>query len=164
MTKGTLISMSSAKDALAAMGLDLDTVLEKDNELRTRPQKRDGRICLCGHGVTKHLVDETNGIVLCKPSKMTCPCKKLRPVIDADDARPFLRRTQGAGPMHALSRGLAALAQNGKDAQWIIELVCDRCGEFNESLIPTPVTKQGVAVVEATGYDALLCPTCREEV
>ena len=162
MTKGLLIPMSSAKDALAAMGLSVDSVLEVDNVLRTRPQKRDGRICLCGHGVTKHTVSD--GIVLCKPSKMTCPCKKLRPVIDAEDARPFLRRTQGAGQMHALSRGLAALAASGKDAQWIIELVCDRCGEFNESLIPVPVTKQGVATAEPTGFDALLCPTCREEV
>ena len=155
--------MSSAKDALAAMGLDVENVLEIDNVLRTRPQVRDGRICLCGHGVTKHTV-AANGAVLCKPSKMTCPCRKVRAVIDAEDARPFLRRTQGAGPMHALSRGLAALAQSGKDAQWIIDLVCDRCGEYNESLIPVPVTQQGQATTEATGFDALLCPTCREEV
>jgi hypothetical protein len=154
--------MSSASDALAALGLDVDEVMEIDSTLRTRPAVRDGRICLCGHGVGKHL--EVGGVVLCKPSKMDCPCKKLRPVIDADDTRPFLRKTQGGGGSHALARGLAALAESGKDAVWIIDLVCDRCGEENKSLIPVPVTKDGRAVDAATGYDALLCPNCRGEV
>lgn len=154
--------MSSALDALSALGLNKDEVLEIDTALRTRPAVRDGRICLCGHGVGKHV--EVGGIVLCKPSKMDCPCKTLRPVIDAEDTRPFLRKTQGGGAMHALTRGLAALAETGKDADWIVDLVCDRCGEENESLAPVPVTKDGRATVAATGYDALLCPTCREEV
>lgn len=154
--------MSSAAEALAAMGMTTDEVSAIDSALRTRPQKRDGRICLCGHGVTKHLVSD--GIVSCKPSKMDCPCKKVRPVIDAEDTRPFLRRTQGAGAMHALSRGLAALATNGKDASWIIDLECDRCKAKTNNLVPVPVTANGFAVSEATGYDALLCPTCREEV
>lgn len=154
--------MSSATDALAALGMTTEEVTAIDSVLRTRPQKRDGRICLCGHGVTKHLVND--GIVTCKPSKMDCPCKKVRPVIDAEDTRPFLRRTQGSGPMHALSRGLAALAVNGKEANWIIDLECDRCHEATNNLVPVPVTSTGFAVTEATGYDALLCATCREEV
>lgn len=154
--------MSSASDALAALGLDVDEVMEIDSTLRTRPAVRDGRICLCGHGVGKHL--EVGGVVLCKPSKMDCPCKKLRPVIDAEDTRPFLRKTQGGGASHALTRGLAALAESGKDANWIVDLVCDRCGKEHKSLTPVPVTKDGRAVSAATGYDALLCPDCREEV
>lgn len=154
--------MSSAAEALAAMGMTTEEVSAIDSALRTRPQKRDGRICLCGHGVTKHLV--TDGIVTCKPSKMDCPCKKVRPVIDAEDTRPFLRRTQGSGPRHALSRGLAALAESGKDANWIIDLTCDRCMVSTPNLVPVPVTPTGFATSEATGYDALLCPTCREEV
>jgi hypothetical protein len=104
--------MEPAKDALAAMGMDLNEVLEIDSVLRTRPAKRDGRICLCGHGLSKH--QDLGGYILCKPSKMDCPCKKIRAVIDTDDTRPFLRRTSGAGPLHALSRGLAALAQSGR--------------------------------------------------
>lgn len=154
--------MSSANDALAAMGMGVDEVMEMDSVLRTRPTKRDGRICICGHGVAKHT--EIAGVVNCKPSKMDCPCKKVRPVIDAEDTRPFLRKTQGAGPMHALARGLAALAENGKDADWIIDLVCDRCSQETGSLIPVPVTKDGRATVEPTGYDALLCQKCREEI
>lgn len=153
---------NEASNPLAALGMDLDEVLEMDSVLRTRPAQRDGRICICGHGVAKH--SNLGGLVSCKPSKMDCPCKKVRPVIDAEDTRPFLRKTQGGGPMHALSRGLASLISNGKEATWIIDLKCDRCGEESQGLTPVPVTQSGSAVSEATGYDALLCPKCREEV
>lgn len=153
---------NEASNPLAALGMDLDEVLEMDSVLRTRPTQRDGRICICGHGVAKH--SNLGGLVSCKPSKMDCPCKKVRPVLDAEDTRPFLRKTQGGGSAHALSRGLASLISNGKEAIWIIDLKCDRCGEESNSLSPVPVTQSGTAVNEATGYDALLCLKCREEV
>jgi len=153
---------SESKNPLEAMGMNMDEVLEMDSVLRTRPAKRDGRICICGHGVMKHT--ELGGMVNCKPSKMDCPCKKIRPVLDAEDTRPFLRKTQGGGPMHALSRGLASLLSTGKEAEWIIDLKCDRCGKESDTLIPVPVTQSGVAVTEPTGFDALLCQNCREEV
>lgn len=154
--------MSTAADAFGMLGLDLDDVLEMDSELRTRPAARDGRICLCGHGMIKHEI--IAGIVSCKPSKMHCPCKNARCVLDVEDTRPFLRKTAGGGSMHALSRGLASLVASGKSANWTIELVCDRCKEKSGSLLPVPVTQSGIAVVDPTGYDALLCQECREEV
>jgi hypothetical protein len=140
--------------------MNLDEVVAIDNELRTRPLTRDGRICACGHSMTKHT--EVGGIVMCKPSKMDCPCKKSRPVLDAEDTRPFLRKTQGPGPMHALSRGLAALLTSGKNADWIIDLVCDKCSKSSGMLSPVPVTKDGRPSDASTGYDALLCNKCRE--
>lgn len=149
--------MTTAREALLALGLDADEVMSVDESLRDRPAVRDGRICLCGHGVTRH--NKETGY--CLPSKMGCPCMKLRPVIDTEDTRPFMRKTQGMGSLHALSRGLAAVAMKGKEAHWIIELVCDKCGEFNDSIIPVPVSKQGVVMNEATGLDFLLCPNCR---
>jgi hypothetical protein len=142
--------------------MDIDEILEMDSDLRTRPIQRDGRICLCGHGMSKHTI--ANGIVFCKPSKMDCPCKNARAVLDAEDTRPFLRKTQGAALKHALSRGLAALIASGKDAVWLIDLECDRCKEPSETLVPVPVTKSGFASEDVTGYDALLCQRCREEV
>jgi len=158
--------MSTAQDALKAMGLTTDEVIQVDSNLRTRPAKRDGRVCLCGHGVSKHTIVEVPGretISSCKPSKMDCPCKKVRPVIDVEDTRPFLRKTMGSGSMHALSRGLAVLAESGKSADWIVDLVCDRCEKKSDSLFPVPVTKDGRIATDATGYDALLCPKCRKE-
>lgn len=150
-------------DALSALGLDLEEVLEADSDLRTRPSKRDGRICACGHSMTKHKFDKFIGVHTCKPSKMDCPCKNPRPVLEAEDTRPFLRRTQGGGARHALSRGLAALVSSGKSAEWIIDLNCDGCKEASDVLVPVPVTKDGFASDEATGIDLLLCPTCREK-
>lgn len=154
--------MQDAKNALAAMGLDLNEVLDMDNTLRSRPAVRDGRICICGHGVSKH-TQYPGDRVRCKPSKMECPCRQVRAVIDVEDTRPFLRRTQGAGSEHALTRGLAALAQSGKEAHWLIDLVCDKCGEFSENIVPVPVTGDGRVSggTEATGYDMMLCTTCR---
>lgn len=151
--------MESAKSALEALGMDMDEVLGIDEGLRVRPSHRDGRICLCGHGLSRHtLVD---GIVSCVPSKMSCPCRNIRAVLDVEDTRPFLRKTQGPGPEHALSRGLAVLAASGKEGHWIIDLECDKCGEHSDRLSPVCVTATGVMVRMPTGYDALLCPTCR---
>lgn len=162
MSPAKLAVEKKKKDALSALGMDLDEVVKIDAGLRTRPAQRDGRVCICGHSVTKHI--EIGGGWSCKPSKMNCPCKKCRPVLDADDTRPFLRKTQGPGPEHALSRGLAALLQGGKDAEWIIDLICDRCKEPNNSLVPVPVTKDGRPTDTSTGYDALLCPDCRRSL
>lgn len=149
---------------LAALGVSLEEVLEADSELRTRPAKRDGRICICGHSITKHKFDKYLGVYECKPSRMHCPCKEARPVLEAEDTRPFLRRTQGSGAMHALSRGLAALVASGKTAEWTIDMVCDRCGEESSELLPVPVTKNGMASIEPTGIDKLICSSCRAEI
>jgi hypothetical protein len=135
--------------------------LEADRKLLSKPAERDGRICICGHPVGRH----TNiaGIVLCKPTRMECPCKSVRPVLECDDVRPFLRKTSGSGAMHALGRGIAAAHERGKNVAWLVEMKCDRC-QKDGRLSPVPVTKQGVASNEATGYDALLCAECRLEV
>jgi hypothetical protein len=53
---------------------------------------------------------------------------------------------------------------SGKSAEWIVDLKCDRCGKVDEIVTPVPVTKSGHATSHATGYDALLCQECREEV
>ena len=151
----------SAQSALAALGIDLGEAVEMDKALQQRAP-RDTRICVCGHGISKH-TDEA-GRVLCKPSAMDCPCKHIRPVIDVDDTRYFLRNTQGGGAMHALSRGLSALAMAGKNATWLIELKCDRCGTVDEIVTPVPVTHEGRARTYDTGYHGLLCQSCREEV
>jgi hypothetical protein len=148
-------------DPLKAMGIDLEEALKVDKSLSTK-RPRDGRICICGHGTARHT--EVAGMTFCKPSKMDCPCKKERLVLDADSTRPFLRKTEGGGPMHALIRGLSVLINQGKTAEWIVELKCDRCGADDVVVAPVPVTQNGVASVEATGYDALLCQGCREVI
>lgn len=156
----------SAEDALAAMGLSIDDVVAAEEKLEALGSKRyknsDSRICVCGHAVSRHTV--TNSVVYCKPSRMECPCKKCRPVITVQDTRKFLRKTSGAGPFHALALGMLSHVKEGLWVKWIDPPQCDRCGADSNDVVPVPVTQRGVSVQYATGYDALLCPKCREAV
>lgn len=157
-----MMNDGNASDALKALGIDPDEAQKMDSALKDRSSMKDKRVCICGHGVTKHT--DVAGAVMCKPSRMECPCKKVRAVLDVEDTRVFLRRTVGGGAMHALSRGLSALVMAGKSAKWIVELKCDRCQAIDQIVTPVPVTQSGHATTYATGYDALLCQSCREEV
>jgi hypothetical protein len=150
--------MRSAEEILAEMGIGMDEALEADASVRYK-QGRDSRICLCGHPMGRHNV--VGGIVMCKPNKMDCPCKKARAVLEAEDTRKFVRKTVGSGKFHALGLGLVSSAVAGKSVKWIIEMVCDKCGEESEVLSPTPVTQNGFLSGEVTGYDVLLCSSCR---
>lgn len=149
-------------DPLSAFGLSKEEVLVIDETLKDRPTTRDGRICICGHGAGRHKM--IGGYSVCNPSRMSCPCKALRAVLDVEDTRSFLRKTSGGGPLHALTRGIAAMPEEKyKTAKWLVEMKCDRCGEVS-NLAPVPVTQNGIATDYPTGYDALLCETCRTEV
>lgn len=158
-----LYKTTSAREALEMMGIDVEEALAMDEALlgQTAPN-RDPSVCVCGHPSARHTV--TNGVVYCKPTRMECPCRHLKPVLVAEDLRSFLRKTNGPGPMHALTRGIAASLKKGKNVTWTVEARCDRCGNDNTSVTPTPVTQSGIAVDYATGYDALLCPDCRDQV
>jgi len=156
--------MEEIKDALALMGLTFEEVQEADKKIvdKARAGGRDRRICVCGHAVSKHTTYA--GILTCKPSALLCPCKLVRPVLTCSDTRVFLRKTEGAGAMHALARGIYASLHSGKDVNWIIELQCDRCGSTKNNVVPVPVTQSGTSSSEATGFDKLLCPECRMEI
>jgi hypothetical protein len=146
----------------ARFDFTLEEAQAADEKLLARSGRhRDGRICACGHPMTRHTV--VSGIVYCKPSKMDCPCKRDRPVLETSDTRTFLRKTEGAGPEHALTRGLQAAMAAGHVVEWLIEPQCDRC-QTEGPVAPVPVTQRGATVHQATGYDALLCRACREEV
>ena len=151
-------------NALAAMGLTPDEVAEADRKIteKTKAGNRDRRICVCGHAVSKH--SNYAGVLTCKPSALLCPCKKVHPVLESSDTRVFLRKTEGAGAMHALSRGIYAAIQSGKDVKWIIDLKCDRCGSTEANVVPVPVTQSGYSADYATGFDALLCADCRTSI
>lgn len=155
-------NLQPAKSLFEALGLTPAEVAEQDSQLERRPRKakRDHRINVCGHPVAR--ITSVGGIVYCKPSKMECPCKKVRPMLEVSDLRFFLRRTEGAGALHALTRGLAALEMAGGTATWLEDLSCDRCGGVEGGVVPAPVTQGGVIVSRATGFDAMLCRKCRE--
>jgi hypothetical protein len=153
--------MTKAKSALEAMGIGLEEAVEADNRLKER-QVRDPRICLCGHAINKHIV--ANGVVMCTPSRMVCPCKSVRAVIEVEDTRKFLRKTTGPGIEHALVRGIAALAADNKEAKWIEPPKCDRCSTTEGRIVPCPITAGKQIANEASGTNALLCTKCMEEI
>lgn len=145
---------------LEALGLSLEEVLEADKKITgaTKKGRRDRRVCLCGHPIGRH--SEYAGTMTCKPSALLCPCKAIKPVVEAEDIRPFLRKTEGSGAMHALTRGIAAAVSSGKEVTWLIEIKCDKCGG-TENVVPAAVTQNGFLKDTATGFDVLLCHGCR---
>ncbi len=158
--------MTDARNALALLGISAEEAVETDEKL-TRKPSRDKRICLCGHAVNKHSTDA--GLVICVPSRYNCPCKNIRAVVQAEDTRLFLRKTSGPGAEHALTRGLAASFSADKGVEWIETPKCDKCGieatpAGDVRISPVAVTEYRTVSNEATGYDALLCDTCLEEI
>lgn len=159
------IPTGSALDALLRMGITPEDVDRADIELAERRKAAQAvtrHVCACGHGIARHTV--VHGIVMCKPARMECPCKKARPVLVVQDTRLFIRKTEGGGAEHALSRGIREALTKGKSVEWLVDPICDRCGSDKGPIVPVPVTQSGIAVSRATGYDALLCPDCRVEV
>jgi hypothetical protein len=158
--------MTNARDALAMLGINAEEAVEVDQNLTRKPNS-DKRICLCGHAINKHLVD--SGIITCTPSKLYCPCKNLRPVVLVEDTRLFLRKTNGPGAEHAFTRGLAASFSADKNVEWLETPKCDKCGieatpAGDVRISPAAVTEFKTLSYEATGYDALLCDNCLEEM
>lgn len=149
-------------DPMSMMDFTVDDALAADEELRAKKGEKDKRICACGHAMARHLSEY--GINQCRPSAMHCACKNSRPVLEASDIRFFLRRTEGGGPLHALGRGIGIAVSKGIEIKWLVELKCDRCQKTDVKLTPMPVTQSGIAANRDTGYNALLCPECREAV
>ena len=154
--------MTEKDDPMAFMDFTVEEAVRVAEQMRTRPSTRDGRICLCGHSAGRHQL--VAGYNSCKPSAMECACKTFRAVIDVSDTRAFLRKTEGSGAMHAFGRGLGVALSKGIKVEWIIPLECDRCRATDAKLMPVPVTQTGIAVTRDTGFNALLCATCRVEV
>lgn len=155
-------AQEETRRALAMLGVTLEEVEQADAD-RKKEGPRDQRICVCGHAMHKHTVVEGRGQVVCKPAAMHCPCKSARPVIKTNDTRCFLRKTDGPGAEHALSRGMAEVVKRGKTIEWIIPIVCDRCQQATDKIFPTPVAQgsSGVYVKhEASSHNALLCRDC----
>lgn len=149
------------KDPFAFVDFTYGDVVEAELKLsRQKRLDRDNRICVCGHPVARH---ETAYGVYCKPSKMECPCKKVRAVLSVGDVRCFLRKTTGAGAFHALGLGLKTAYDKGFAVDWLVEQKCDKCGS-EEPISPVPVTANGIISQEPTGFDALLCKKCRADV
>lgn len=151
--------MASAKEIFEAMGFDIEAATEEDDKIR-RTRSKDKRVCLCGHAMARH--EEFNGMIQCSALRSTCMCRKSQPVLEVEDVRVFMSKTEGSGAMHALNRGILAAAKRGHNIEWVAEaLACHRCGVMGQRLTPLAVTANGFPATYDTGYNALLCDDCR---
>lgn len=156
----------SAIDALAMTGIELEELQDVGAALLKEPPK-DSRVCICGHSMNKHAV--INGYVSCKPSRMSCPCKAVRPVLTSTNVRPFMRKSLGSGSAHALMQGFRKAIELDAEISWIEPPTCDyqkngsKCGS-TEQVVPCLVTQNGFYTTEPTGYDVFLCVSCRENL
>lgn len=151
--------MATGKDILADMGIDLEEAIEIDQMLQNR-QRRDRRICLCGHAVVRH-ADEF-GRVQCRANKWNCKCRVIQPVLEVQDTRLFMRKTEGPGAFHALNRGIISASAKGHEMEWIDgALVCHKCGTTDSKVTVVPVTQTGLVQDTDTGFNAFLCDECR---
>lgn len=130
-------------------------------EVVIRQRRRNPEICICGHPAGKHLVGPMG--TTCVPAKQYCPCKTSRPVCSTSDTRHFLFKTKGWGSDHALLKGLLKAARSGAEVEWIGDMKCDKCGAIGPA-DPICVTQDGRYSNEPTGFDVLLCVSCRLEV
>jgi hypothetical protein len=152
---------SSAESALEALGVSLQEATEIDQAFR-QPRSNNRNVCICGHGESKHNFEA--GRWFCKPARLECKCFSLRPVLEAEDIRPFICKTTGGGALHALTRGITALAlmDPPKKITWTVDLFCDRCKSTDSVVTPVPVTEYGEPTTYPTGFDKFLCQSCRE--
>lgn len=129
--------------------------------------ERDGRICSCGHPVSKHHIIKASAEVSCRPGLLRCKCEKLNPVIDVPNTRFFMRKSLGNGPLHALSLGIAAIVKSNPDylerMKWLVDSICDKCKRTDALLMPTNITQSGIILNESSTHNAMLCEQCGKD-
>lgn len=166
-------------DPLSKFGISSETVEERTALFKAEGYDRDGRICICGHPMKRHNTDTFP--TTCTPSRLQCPCKKARPVIEVSDTRRFLKKTRGSGPDHALILGIHSANKAGDEIKYLSEPTCDaiiimadgtriQCESVGFA-VPTVVSKSGIVINDEivekdgpTGYDVFLCEKCRGRI
>lgn len=146
-------------DVFEGMDFSAEEAIEADKSKRISSRERDGRICVCGHPHRRH-TENRGEMWTCQPTAMYCPCRKPRLVLEASDVRHFLRKTSGLGAFHALGRGMGSARNAGVEMNWLVELVCDKCGKSG-TLSPVALSKNGFPVEEPSMTNVLYCMQCR---
>jgi hypothetical protein len=165
-------------DFLSSMGIDPQRVAILDQS-KSYNKSVDRRICICGHSVDRHKDPNTpwpytpilktlnpDGEFICQPNAMTCNCKKCIPVLKVSNPKYFLKKTDGAGELHALTRGILGLSKvEGHNMEWLIEPQCRLCGCSGKEhgIVPAAFTMNGNIKKGqgSDGYDAFVCYNCR---
>jgi hypothetical protein len=161
------VKKTTAREAIAMMGVDPDEMLEY-SKLAKRAKGRSRTVCLCGHPSNNHHNIDDSGQISCRPGKMYCPCDSPIPVLQVSDLRAFTRKTSGHGRKHALMAGMSTLLERDVEStvvEWIVDVKCMSCGSEEGPIIPVAFVVDGgrpVAVDRPSPRNTLLCLACLE--
>ena len=152
--------MEQNNDPMGAFDLSEDEIRNTIERETIRARVRDGRICICGHPLTRH--STYADVVACNPTKMICDCKDIRVVVETSDTRWFLRKTEGSGASHALVKAMQTARDKGADVKWLVDPVCDKPNCGNRDIRPVIVMqeKNGKSIRNTI----LLCSECRSSL
>jgi hypothetical protein len=162
--------MQDPKELLAQMGITPEDVDENWHR-REKYRAEDRVICTCGHAKNRHTIE--NDFVTCNPSRINCACGHYVPVLKVQDTRDFLSSTKGAGPLHALIRGIRTTLKKERKVEWIDDhYKCGMCGaQGNEKQLTitplegSPETGMRKSIeVEFARYNGFLCDDCWEKM
>jgi len=151
------IDSEHSSDALDAFGFSESEIEAELRKNRLAPPSK--QVCICGHAVNKHS-EPSEGRWYCRTANHDCPCGGPEPILVVQDTRYFMKKTEGYGPMHALSYGLMRLRQEKKWARFIIELKCDRCKAEDTKLFPVPLSPELRVVRRPSPINKLVCNDC----
>lgn len=164
------------------LGISEEEIAEALAKANAKKDSTKGVVCACGHPVGRHSETSFRGVttVRCTAHKNSenpsaeCPCKEARAVLKVEDARSFLRKTMGAGALHALVLGIAssrdrvrkAYAEGTRDNdkfeyEWLIDLKCEKCGGYENEVVPCPISDRGVVLNQSAAINLMLCKECR---
>lgn len=159
--------MLSKEEFMKTLGYTEEEAVAALEAANTLVSGKTGVVCVCGHPMGRHDVElgmGAGGDAPCTAGKNNCPCRTPRAVVRVENARGFLRKTSGSGPFHALGLGITDAIIKGQSVEWLVEMVCDGCGEEVESLAPAALEVAGgqaVVVNRPSKMNALLCTKCR---
>lgn len=150
---------SSEPSALDLFGISTEEV---DAELKVDPEGYKS-ICLCGHGVSRH-VYVSSDYKVCMVAKSYCGCQTAIPLVKVKDTRTFLFTTTGYGPKHALIRGIRAYELKGQAVKFIRPPMCMGCGTTSGPLHPVALSPTGMAANMPYGRNVIACSNCLRKI
>jgi hypothetical protein len=132
-------------------------------------KRRKGRnlryVCVCGHSEGAHSADDS--LVHCQVGNVWCSCKYPSWVLLAENVRHFAHKTNGAGPNHALSKGIVSTQKAGYSLESLIKQECWMCNTPTDELVAVALIVREGTVRPAFDFDGqantLWCRGCCDE-
>ena len=126
------------------------------------PERKRGvsrEVCVCGHPMAHH-ESVYEGLDSCQESKMFCPCRFKKAVLEVEDLRAFKFSSEGYGRDHALWKGLKKLRTMGKGATALVDSTCWKCLE-KRPIEPVSITPGNLVSRQPQARNVMVCIPCR---